>query len=140
MPLELYSLKNSISALEKGIASYHRLYKIDTITSDDINTIKSGVIQNFEVAYEQSWKFMKRWIEQNVGEEIVSGVPRMELFRIAAENNLINDIETWMIFHRARNLTSHTYNLQDAEKAFTVALSFLEQAKTFFQFLEKHNG
>ena len=52
---------------------------------------------------------MKRWLEENVGSASVDGVPRRELFRLAAESRLIADLPRWMEFHQARNQTSHTY-------------------------------
>ena len=33
--------------------------------SDLFETVKAGVIQHFEVAYELCWKFIQRWIKEN---------------------------------------------------------------------------
>lgn len=63
-----------------------------------------------EVAYEQSWKVMKRWLEENFSAVEVDGVTRRHLFRLAAENRLIDDVDVWMTFHKAHNETSHIYN------------------------------
>lgn len=79
-------------------------------------TLKAG-IQNFEVAYELCWKFIKRWLEHNVSPNAVAGVSRRELFRYAAENLLIRDVDQWMDFHAARNKTSHIYDQAVAEAA-----------------------
>jgi hypothetical protein len=35
---------------------------------------------------------MKRWLEENVGSASVDGVPRRELFRLAAESRLIEEL------------------------------------------------
>ncbi|MBN1981036.1 MAG: nucleotidyltransferase substrate binding protein [Chitinivibrionales bacterium] len=139
MSLVLVSLKEAVSALEKSINSYSLLSHNTTLTIDDMNTIKAGVIQNFEVAYEQCWKFMKRWIEENVSSTIVDGVTRRELFRISAEQHIIDDVEEWMNFHRARNLSSHTYDRTYAENTFAAAQSFLPSAKELICYLEAHN-
>ena len=56
---------------------------IDGLAVRLIYTIAAGVIQNFAFTYELCWKFMKRWIEENVNSEIVDGVTRRELFRKA---------------------------------------------------------
>jgi len=103
---------------------------------DDLDTVKAGVIQNFEVAYEQCWKFMKRWIERNVSPDIVDGVTRRELFRVSAENRLIDDVSVWMEFHQSRNLTAHTYDAENAGHAFSAALIFIDSAKDFLKRLE----
>ncbi len=139
MPLDLSSLKKAIASLEKSISSYHVLCGNSTLTNDDLDTVKAGVIQNFEVAYEQCWKFMKRWIEQNVNPDAVDGVSRRELFRVCAEERLIDDVQHWMAFHQSRNLTSHTYDADNAEEAFASALLFGEAARDVLKRLEARN-
>lgn len=133
---DLTSLQRAIASLEKSIFSYRSLSENSTLTNDDIDTVKAGVIQNFEVAYEQCWKFMKRWIEQNVSPDIVDGVTRRELFRISAENRLIDDVSVWMEFHQSRNLTAHTYDAENAGQAFSSALSFIDAASSFLKRLD----
>ena len=136
MTLDLTSLRSAIASLEKSIRSYRVLSENSTLTRDDINTVKAGVIQNFEVAYEQCWKFMKRWIEQNVSSDIVDGVTRRELFRVGAENRLIDDVAQWMEFHQSRNLTAHTYDAENAGQAFSSALIFIDAASSFLKRLD----
>ncbi len=136
MKLDFTSLRCAIASLEKSIRSYTVLSENSTLTSDDIDTVKAGVIQNFEVAYEQCWKFMKRWIEQNVSNDIVDGVTRRELFRVSAENRLIDDVTQWMEFHQSRNLTAHTYDAENAGQAFSSALIFIDAASSFLKRLD----
>ncbi len=136
MTLDLTSLHRAIVSLEKSIFSYRSLSENSTLTMDDLDTVKAGVIQNFEVAYEQCWKFMKRWIERNVSPDIVDGVTRRELFRVSAENRLIDDVSVWMEFHQSRNLTAHTYDAENAGHAFSAALIFIDSAKDFLKRLE----
>ncbi len=136
MKLDFTSLRCAIASLEKSIRSYTVLSENSTLTSDDIDTVKAGVIQNFEVAYEQCWKFMKRWIEQNVSNDIVDGVTRRELFRVSAENRLIDDVTQWMEFHQSRILTALTYDAVIAGHAFSAALLFIDAAKDFLKRLE----
>ena len=83
MSLYLDSLAKSIDALERAIKTASSL---DTVDKDLQETVRAGVIQNFKVAYEQSWKMMKRWLEENVGATYVAGVTRRGIFRLAAEN------------------------------------------------------
>ncbi len=113
---------------------------MSAFSEEAAETVRSGVIQNFEVAYEQCWKMMKRWLESNVGAVEVDGVTRQELFRMAAEHRLINDVPLWMSFHKARNETSHTYDGEVAAEVMETAVRFLPQAKMFLKILEKGNG
>ncbi len=104
-----------------------------------LETLRAGVVQNFEVAYEQCWKMMKRWIETNVSFDAADGVSRRELFRQAAEQKLIDDVDEWMGVHEVRNRTSHTYNPDTANEAYKAAVSFGPLAKGLLARLEERN-
>lgn len=136
MALSYTSLEKSIIALENGIEIYNKKKNRD-VTQEEIEIIKSGIIQNFEISYEIAWKLMKKWLEENIGREAVDGISRKELFRIAAQNKLIEDIEKWFIFHEARNLTSHDYDGIKAEEVFTEALEFSRFARKLQERLEE---
>ncbi len=138
--LDLENLDLAIAALSRAIQTWHGVVRRSDFTADDRETVKAGVIQNFEVAYEQSWKFMRRWLHENVSPGITDGVTRRELFRLAAQQQLINDVDLWMLFHEARNLTSHTYDRQNAEQAFDAACRFLPPARLLLQQLQKHHA
>lgn len=139
MKLEISSLKKAIISFEKTITLLKRKENEDNIDKDEIEVIKAGVIQNFEFTYELCWKFMKRWIENNISSDIVDGVTRRELFRLSAENRLIDDVEQWMDYHKARNITSHIYDEKIAEEVYRVAADFLTSAKSFLERLEQRN-
>jgi nucleotidyltransferase substrate binding protein (TIGR01987 family) len=128
--LDISSLKNAAEALRKSIDVYNKNRNDDT---DLLDTLRSGVIQNFEVAYELSWKFMKRWLEKNIRPDIVTGVTRKEFYRIAAENILISDVEIWWVFHEGRNNTSHIYDGSVAGRI--VAGDVLDTAMKFLPYL-----
>ena len=136
MSLQLDSLTKSIDALERSVKTASSL---DTSDDDLRETVRAGVIQNFEVAYEQCWKMMKRWLEENIGSTYVDGVTRRELFRLAAESRLITDVERWMDYHTARNQTSHTYDEATAQSVFEEATQFADDAKQLLRKLEAHN-
>lgn len=140
MKLELSNLKKAIRSLEKALQITADKIARENVGTDEIDLLKAGVIQNFEFSYELCWKFMKRWIENNVSAVIVDGVPRKELFRIAVENRLIADIDIWMKFHRARNISSHIYDDKTAEEVYQIAREFHEYAIELLKSLEDRNG
>jgi len=122
--IDITHLKNAIVALQSCINDYNEYApKGDSLRE----SLRSGVIQDFEVAYELSWKFMKRWLSLNIGKSIVEGIPRFELFKLAAENALIADPEMWFDFHDARN----------NNPSYEYAFKFLPYAKEFLESLEK---
>ena len=139
MSLETSSLKKGIASLERATRVAVGKQADPEIGKDEMETIAAGVIQNFAFTYELCWKFMKRWIEENVNSEIVDGVTRRELFRVSAENRLIDDVNRWMEFHRARNSSSHIYDEKIAEEVFAAAMSFLPDAKEFAARLDARN-
>ena len=85
------------------------------LSPDVREAVKAGVIQNFEVAYEQSWKMIRRWLESNPVTGDVSGASMRQVYRLAAKAGMIDDVDLWMKFHQARNQTSDTYNVKTAE-------------------------
>ena len=137
--LDLTSLRSSISSLKDSIDTYIEFSSRTDISKRDMNTIRSGVIQNFEVAYELCWKFMKRWLDANIGSGTADGVTKKELFRISAENRLIGNAAPWIEFHHSRNLTSHTYDGSNAETVLASALVFFPAAADFLARLEERN-
>lgn len=139
MGLKINSLRKALASLERAIHVAKIMREDDNTGKDVMDTIEAGVIQNFEFTYELCWKFMKRWIEENINSEMVDGVTRKELFRVSAENKLISEVDKWMEFHRARNSTSHIYDEKVAEEVFAASLSFLPYAKAFFIRLEERN-
>ena len=59
MTVSLNQLEKAHAALQRAIAVYDRVLQGSDI--DLIETTRSGVIQNFWVVYEQSWKVLRRW-------------------------------------------------------------------------------
>jgi len=135
----LNSLNKALNSLNRAIDAACSTEKMEKLDQAQRDTIRAGVIQNFEFTYELCWKIMKRWLEENIGSQYVDGVPRAELFRLAAESHLIIDVTRWMNYHKSRNLTSHTYNEEYAEQIFQVTLEFYHDALRLLESLEEKN-
>lgn len=88
---------------------------------------RDGVIQRFEYTFELCWKSIRKCLFF-LGRAEVSGSPR-PLFRDALEEHLIHDIEPWFAYLEARNLTSHIYNRDQAEKVFEAIKGFAVHAE-----------
>jgi nucleotidyltransferase substrate binding protein (TIGR01987 family) len=89
MALELNSLRKAVDSLERAIRVAQNEIK-GPVDTDHEEVIRAGVIQNFELTYELCWKFMKRWLERNAAGVSVDGLTMKELFRMAAERQLIS--------------------------------------------------
>src|SRR5581483_8628262 len=137
MALEFSSLKKAVAAVETAVRVYTDSGN-NKRTHEEQEVLRAGAIQAFEFTYELCWKFMKRWLETNVSPS-VDGITRKELFRLAAENQLIADVEAWMEYHQSRNQTSHIYDPDVAEDVYASVELFLTDAKRLVAALEKRN-
>lgn len=134
------------SSLQKAVDALDRAHQVATdphvaaaLGPDALALLKAGVIQHFEFTYELCWKMMKRWLETNVTPGLTVGIPRRHLFRLAAQEGLIDDIESWMRHHEARNLSSHLYDDKLSEDVYLASFPFAEDAKKLLARLEVHN-
>jgi len=140
MKLDLSSLRKAVESLGKTLKVADDRAFMARLNNDQKNAVRAGVIQNFEFTYELCWKFMKRWLEVNLGSTYVEGVTRRELFRLSVENRLLTDVDRWMEYHDARNETAHTYDEDTAQDVFQTASNFLADAKKLLQALEARNA
>jgi nucleotidyltransferase substrate binding protein (TIGR01987 family) len=139
MALDLSSLRKGVESLQRTLEVADDTDFISGLTDSQKDAVRAGVIQNFEFTYELCWKFMRRWLEVNQGSTYVEGVSRRQLFRLAAQSRLIDDVDRWMEYHDARNETSHTYDEDIAEDVFGTAREFLGDAKKLLKALEQRN-
>ncbi|MCV6589182.1 MAG: nucleotidyltransferase substrate binding protein [Marinobacterium sp.] len=137
--LDLTALNKALLSMEQALADTDNEAFMAMLTDAQRNTFIAGVIQNFEFSYELCWKFMKRWLEHNIGSTYVEGLTRRELFRLAAEHRLLCDVDEWMLFHRARNRTSHVYDPVVAAEVHEIASLFLPSAQALQQALVSRN-
>lgn len=139
MKLDLSSLDCALVSLGKALQFSKKVIANHSYETDELEVIKAGVIQNFEFSYELCWKFMKRWLEQNYSSSFTAGITRKQLFRYAAENLLIENVEAWIVFHELRNRTSHTYDSQVSEEIFKATDDFFKHARFLYQAIEARN-
>lgn len=137
--LDLSAFQNAIHAYTRTCTASQDKKIFNSLPDELQEAVRAGVIQNFEFTYELSWKFMKRWLEKNYGSTYVDGVTRRELFRLAAETQLIDNVDEWMLYHQARNQTSHTYDEAVATEVYKTSLQFLAVAQLLLQRLQAKN-
>ncbi len=137
MPLELTNHRNSIQSLAALLEVAESDTRMGQFTEVERNGIRAGGIQNFEVTSELAWKLMARWLNTHVG--IADGSTRRQLFRLAAESNLIHDVDQWMQHHEARNTTTHTYDEAKAAWVYQETREFVHDARYLLQALDASN-
>ncbi len=140
MPLVLDALSNVIAALlavQARSEDQQLMAALDEVTQQ---AIRLGVIQHFAFTYELCWKFMRRRLSVDIGPASVDGVSRRDLFRIAAENGLIDNVNAWFQYHVARNKTSCTYQKPMAATVYSISLAFARDAVQLLAVLEARNA
>jgi nucleotidyltransferase substrate binding protein (TIGR01987 family) len=73
---------------------------------------QQGLIQSFEFTHELAWNLLKDYLQHQGIEGIVGS---RDATRLAFQNGLISDGDCWMAMIKARNQSSHTYNLEQAQ-------------------------
>ncbi|HCL55963.1 MAG TPA: nucleotidyltransferase [Spirochaetia bacterium] len=122
---------NAFRELEEGvdIAKTRALSKLE----------KQGLIQGFEYTHELAWNLLKDYLTE---QGIVGLIGSKDCTREAFKNGLVSSGEIWMDMIQARNLTSHTYDTQLAEKVYQSIIEgyyprFVELKNKFSALLEK---
>lgn len=134
----LKNLFNAAASLQNAIEIYD-MRKKNLASENEMKVLEAGVIQNFEFTYELCWKLIKRWLKENVSPDCADGITRRELFRLAFENKLINNVEDWMQFHNAINFSSHIYDKVISDEILEYCFKFLPYAKELYENLERHH-
>jgi nucleotidyltransferase substrate binding protein (TIGR01987 family) len=74
---------------------------------------KQGAIQGFEFTFELAWNVMKDYLEEQGITDIIGS---KNSIRHAFNKGLIEDGEVWMDMVKSRNVSSHSYDEETAEK------------------------
>lgn len=118
--LSVEALELAVAALEEGLREY-KMYPL--------LTMRDGVIQRFEIAMDLSWKLLQRTLKDVLA--ISPGLMRtkQDMFRIAAEYELITNTGDWLEHYEARNQTSHIYDRNLADRVFEQIPAFLPNVR-----------
>jgi nucleotidyltransferase substrate binding protein (TIGR01987 family) len=73
---------------------------------------QQGLIQGLEFTHELAWNLLKDYLQYKGITEVIGS---RDATRLAFQNGLILDGEGWMAMIKARNQSSHTYNMEQAE-------------------------
>jgi len=87
---------------------------------------QQGLIQGFEFSHELAWNLLKDYLQY---QGITGIIGSRDATRLAFQNGLILDGETWMAMIKARNQSSHTYNVDQAQ---TIAHDVIDRFAPLF--------
>lgn len=99
---------DSLANLRKAVASLRRSLSPPPVEERDF----AGIIQNFEFAYELTWKTLQAILRE---EGVAAEFPRLALEE-AFKAGLLEGNEVWKRITEDRNLSTHTYDAPLAEE------------------------
>lgn len=114
---------------------YHTLEKAskkfeEALGFEDSEPLRESTIQRFEYTFELSWKLMSSMLKDQGVEEY--GIKN--ILRASAKLGLIVNIDDWFEFAHARNLTSHLYKEEVADKVYKIATgTFFQEVQSLLQ-------
>jgi len=117
-----------LSDLKKAV---NKLKEAISLPASEIN--RDATIKRFEFCFELCWKLMQAILQEN---GIEAYGPKGSI-REAAKLGLIDNPKIWLEFLKARNLTSHTYEENVAEKVYNKVKRFNKIAEVFTKNAEK---
>ncbi len=93
---------------------------------------RDAAIQRFEFTFELAWKTIQEYIRDQ-GLDCKS--PKSCL-RTAAEIDLVENIEIWFEYLKARNLIAHTYNEKLSKEVYNNAVKFSAEVDNLLKMFE----
>jgi nucleotidyltransferase substrate binding protein (TIGR01987 family) len=139
--LDLTPLRDAIQSLEDGIEVVSDLSWFNQQNHKVRNTLIAGVIQNFEFVYEICVKMLRRQLElEAASPEEIDHSSFRDLLRYGGEKGLLDDVEAWLGYRQVRNITSHTYDHEKAERVWQQTKVFIHDARKLLQRLEARNA
>lgn len=128
-------VKLDLSPLRRSLTALRKVTRMDL--TDEV--VRDAAIKRFEFTYEIAWKMMKRHLEW-AGQSQLTATPRRELFRMAARFSLIEDPARWFNYHEGRNLTSHTYDEDNARKVVALLKDFVKDTAKLLSALKEYHA
>lgn len=119
----LENFKKAVKALEK------------VLNLEKTEFMRDSAIQRFELCFDLAWKTIKNYAKEN-GIECYS--PK-ECFKSAFRLKIINNEEKWLEIIEARNLTTHLYSEEQAEKIYSKLPDYLVLFKKLIASIEKQS-
>jgi len=137
MLLDLSSLRDALAALNVSLRYLDSDVAADPGLRDQF---RAAAIQAFEFTYELAFKFMKRQLSQIVPvPSAVDEMTFMQVVRAAAEAGLVADVSRFHEYREARNITSHSYDRQKAQRIVAELPRFAEDVGHLLSRLEARN-
>lgn len=122
-------MKELFNSFEKSLGRLEEILKKEkTIENRD------SAIKRFEFTIELSWKCIQKFLRE---QEIICRSPK-ECLKEAFKFGLVEDDPKWIEAFEDRNLTTHTYDEENAEKVYNRLPEYLDIFKSLKEKLNEN--
>lgn len=110
----------------------------DGFVADKINNAyRLGLTQSFEIICELGWKVLKDYLYT---QGIVANTPN-EVIKEAFSKEVISNGQTWIDMVKARNATSHEYNMDKIDVILeNISSTYYDELTSFKEWLRSFDG
>lgn len=123
-------VKQTMDSLEKALSNLEEALLVESPSA----IVRDGTIKRFELVIELFWKAFKRLLAQ---ESIYTNTPK-ESFKQAYYVGWIKNEEAWLQLIEDRNLSTHTYNEENANHIIDNLKKNVPALRETFEILKKH--
>jgi len=125
-----------MSRLYERIENFNKAFNIYQDAVKDYDTTKilthMALVQSYEICFELAWKCLKDYLQEK---GIEANYPT-EVIKEAFNKNTLKDGQVWIDMLKARNSTSHEYNIEKVSKYLSeISTTYFEEIKRFKQWL-----
>ena len=83
--------------------------------ADNNDIYRTGVIGQFNLTFELTWKALQEILRLHGAEEADTGSPR-EILQLGYKLGFVNDSAVWLLMLKKRNTSVHIYNEQEVDE------------------------
>lgn len=91
------------------------LKSADFEQANENDIYRMGVIVQFNLTFELSWKALQAVLKQHGVEEAETGSPR-EILQLGYKVGFVNDQAAWLLMLKKRNVSVHIYNEDEIDE------------------------
>ncbi len=138
MQLDTSSFEKALRQLERSVSYLNS----DQARQDGElrEQFRAASIHAFEYTYELAVKMIRRQLDQIVASPAeLRKMEFMDLIRTAAEAGLVRNVPAFKLYREMRNITSHTYDEEQAEEVISILDDFTPEMNNLLVELKKRN-
>ncbi|MHA1540504.1 MAG: nucleotidyltransferase substrate binding protein [Alphaproteobacteria bacterium] len=128
-------LKNSLCRLKE----MYRNYKESNADGWQKEALRESCIHRFETCFDSLWKHLKKHLQDKIGLSDLPNGPK-PIFRLAGENKLIENVESFFNYNNKRIATSHDCSEEKANETLEIIEDFITDTSTIYKKISGDNA